>query len=78
MSRYPAVFLKSRRDRRRPTMADPPRYPQDEEDTGAGPDRGAGSSTPRWVFVFGIIIAIAVIGLIVLLHLTDILGPGVH
>lgn len=59
-------------------MADPPRYPESEEDTGVSPDRGAASNTPRWMFVLGIIIVIALVGLMVLLHLTGTLGPGVH
>jgi hypothetical protein len=59
-------------------MADPPRYSETDEDAGTGPDRGAASSPPRWVFVLGMIIAIALVVLIVLLHLTGTLGPGVH
>jgi hypothetical protein len=59
-------------------MADPARHPETEEHTGAGPDRGAATSRPRWVFVLGIIIAIALVGLIVLLHLTGTIGPGAH
>ena len=59
-------------------MADPPRSPETEEDTGVGSDRGAASGTPRWVFVLGIIIAIALVMMIVFLHLTGTLGAGVH
>jgi hypothetical protein len=59
-------------------MADPPRHPQTEDTTGVGPDRGAANSTPRWAFVLGIIVAIALVVLMVLLHLTGTLGPGVH
>jgi len=55
-------------------MADPPRYP----DTGDGPDRGSATGTPRWVAVLGIIIAIALVLLFVVLHLTGTLGPGAH
>jgi hypothetical protein len=58
-------------------MADP-RSPETEDDAGQGPDLGADGSTPRWVVVLGIFIAIALVGLIVLLHLTGTLGPGAH
>ena len=44
-------------------MADPPRH-----DT----------STPRWVSVLGIIIAIVLVVLFVVLHVTGTLGPGDH
>jgi hypothetical protein len=56
----------------------PDRHSETEDDAGRGPDREAASSTPRWVFVLGIIIAIALVGLMVLFHLTGTIGPGVH
>ena len=59
-------------------MADPPRYPDTSDDTGLGRDRGSATSTPRWVSVLGIIIAIALVLLFVVLHLTGTLGPGAH
>jgi len=59
-------------------VADPPHSPETEDDAGGGPDRGAANSTPRWVFVLGIIIATALLGLMVFLHLSGTLGPGVH
>ena len=59
-------------------MADPPRYPENEEDAGVNPDRGAARSKPRWVFVLGILIAMALVLLIVLLHATDTVGPNAH
>ena len=59
-------------------MADPPRTPGTEKDAGQSPDRGASPGAPRWVFVLGIIIAIALVGLMVFLHLTGTLGPGAH
>jgi hypothetical protein len=59
-------------------MADSPRSPETGDDAGQGPDLGGAGRTPRWMFVLGIIIAIALIGLIVLLHLTGTLGPGAH
>jgi hypothetical protein len=58
-------------------MTDPPRHSETEEDPGQG-HHGAANNAPRWVFVLGIIIAIALVGLMVLLHLTGTIGPGVH
>jgi hypothetical protein len=49
-------------------MAHPPPYP----------DRGPTTSTPRWVSVVGIIIAIGLVLLFVVLHLTGSVGPGGH
>ena len=59
-------------------MADPPRFPKTEEDTGVDADRGTVSRRSRRVFVLGIIIAIALVVLMIFLHLTGILGPGAH
>jgi hypothetical protein len=59
-------------------MADPPRSPETEDDAGRGRDRQAAGGTPRWVFVLGIIIAIALLGLVVFLHLSGTIGPGAH
>jgi hypothetical protein len=58
-------------------MADPPHYNTDE-DTGAASDRGAPSGKSRWVSVLGFSIAIGLVLLLVVLHLTGILGPGAH
>ncbi len=59
-------------------MADPPRSPETDDDAGRGPDRGAANRRPRWVFVLGIIVAIALVGLMIFLHLSGTLGPGTH
>jgi hypothetical protein len=59
-------------------MEDPPRHPDPEEDAGRDPARGAATRTPRWVFVLGIVIAVALLGLVVLLHVSGTLGPGAH
>lgn len=51
-------------------MADRPPYPNsDPDDAGVGSDHGSTPSTPRWVYMFGII-ALAVVLLFVILHLT--------
>ncbi len=36
------------------------------------------SGTPRWVSVLGIVVAIALVLLFVVLHLTGTLGAGAH
>jgi hypothetical protein len=57
-------------------MAD---LPNPNDDNDVGPDRGVTPSTPSWVYVFGII-ALVVIVLFVILHLTGggFRGHGGH
>jgi hypothetical protein len=51
-------------------MADVPPDPHSKGDTGETPRRGSSEeSTPRWVYVFGLIIVVLVL-LFVILHLT--------
>ena len=68
-------------------MADPPRSPETEDEARSpetedearrGADGAAANSTPRWVLILVAIVAVALLGLMVLLHLTGTLGPGVH
>ncbi len=58
-------------------MVDAPRYPNPEadDDTGTAPDRE--SATPWGTYVFGIVAVILVL-LFVVLHLTGVVGPGGH
>jgi hypothetical protein len=58
-------------------MADPPRYPDTGDDTGVGPGRGSATGTRSWVGKVFLIIALVLVLLFVLLHLTGTLGPGV-
>jgi hypothetical protein len=58
-------------------MADPPPYP-DSDDTGMRPDRESATSPRRWVPVLGILSAIVLVLLLVVLHLTGVIGPGAH
>jgi hypothetical protein len=58
-------------------MADPSRTPEPGE-AGPGPDRGTTSGPARWKVVVGIVIAVALLGLIVFLHLSGAIGPGAH
>jgi hypothetical protein len=59
-------------------MAGPPRYPNTGDDSGLDGDRSPASGTPRWVSVLGIVIAIGLVLLFVVLHLTGALGRGGH
>ncbi|MBI2756760.1 MAG: hypothetical protein HYX52_08630 [Chloroflexi bacterium] len=58
-------------------MADPPPY-TGAGDTDIGADRGSATGASRWVSVLGITAAIVVVLLIVVLHLTGTLGPGMN
>jgi len=59
-------------------MADPPRSPNTEDDARRGADGPAASRAPRWVLILVALAAIALLGLMVVLHLTGIIGPGLH
>ena len=59
-------------------MADRPSSPETEADTYRVPDGGAPTSRPRWVLVLVVIVTVALVGLLVFLHLTGALGPGLH
>jgi hypothetical protein len=56
-------------------MADPPHYPEMGDHTG---DRRSASGRSRLLRLLGITIAIALVVLVVVLHLTGTLGPGDH
>jgi hypothetical protein len=55
-------------------MADPPRYPNTGDDTGAEPDRESSTGKPRWVKV-AIIVVVLVLVLLVALLVTGGHGP---
>ena len=58
-------------------MADPLRSPEDADRARRRPE-DASRGTPRWVVAVAIILAIALLGLIVFLHLSGAIGPGTH
>ena len=57
-------------------------YPHSEPDpgpeTGGQARRGLANRRSRWVMVAGLIVAIALVLLMVVLHVTGVLGPGDH
>jgi hypothetical protein len=59
-------------------MADPLRPPEDADRARRGPEQDASRGTQRWVVVVAIGLAIALLGLIVSLHLSGAIGPGIH
>jgi hypothetical protein len=63
-------------------MAKPPPYRDFKGDTGddtsRNPYRGSATETPRWKYVMFGIIAIGLVLLLIVLHLTGVLGPGAH
>ena len=59
-------------------MPDPSHSSETGDDARQDPDQGASSGTSRWVVLVGIVIVAALLGLIVFLHLTGAIGPGVH
>jgi hypothetical protein len=58
-------------------MTDPPRRPGTDGDDGPAPAGPPGGAS-RWKIVLGVTIAIALLVVIVLLHLTGTIGPGAH
>jgi hypothetical protein len=58
-------------------MTEPPRHPGTDENGGPGPQGSPGGAS-RLMVVLGVTMAIALLVLIVLLHLTGIIGPGAH
>ena len=57
-------------------MADPLRSADDADRP--GPVQPASLGLPRWAIVALVILAVALLGLVVLLHVTGIIGPGTH
>jgi hypothetical protein len=55
-------------------MTELPRFPKTEEDDGAARERGA----PRWVSVGVVSLLVLVVVVMVVLHLTGVVGPGSH
>ena len=59
-------------------MADPPRYPDTDDDSGVAPDSGPSARRSRWAAVLPWIIGIVLVLGFLVLHLTGTFGPGGH
>jgi hypothetical protein len=60
-------------------MADPPAYPDTGNDSRVGPDRDKEpATTGGWASKLVIAIVAALVVVIVILHLTGVVGPGAH
>jgi hypothetical protein len=59
-------------------MADPSRSPETGDDARREPGRAAPRGGPHWAVILVVAAAVALVGLMVFLHLTGTLGPGVH
>ncbi len=59
-----------------------PSYPHSDPDSGSasgtGPHRDRRGRTPRWVSVAGIVLAVALVVVLVVLHVTGVVGPGAN
>jgi hypothetical protein len=64
--------------RRDHIIADPSRSSEKSDGIGADPSRSPTGGPRRWVVALVIIVAIALFGLIVFLHLSGAIGPGIH
>ncbi len=56
-------------------MADPPPYPETDDELGA--DRGSAPARSRQVYVLWVIGGALIVAFVVL-HLTGVIGPGSH
>jgi len=58
-------------------MTDPPRHAGTEGNSGRGREGSAGGAS-RWKIALGVTMAIALLALIIILHLTGTIGPATH
>ncbi|MBJ7608862.1 MAG: hypothetical protein JF887_05460 [Candidatus Dormibacteraeota bacterium] len=59
-------------------MAELPRFPNADRDTDTSAEHVSTTGRPRWVAVLGIGLAIALVVLVMVLHVTGVIGPGSH
>ena len=65
------------RQEKAPAPPDPERSRKTDK-AAVGYGRRSATGTPRWVSVLGIIVAVGLVLLFFVLHLTGVLGPGAH
>jgi hypothetical protein len=58
-------------------MAELPHHPDSDEDSGLEPDRGSSARTRRRTYLF-VVFGVALVLLMVVLHLTGVVGPGTN
>ena len=58
-------------------MAHPPPYPE-RDDSEMAPNRESTGDARRWISAAGIIVALILILIVVILHLSGVIGPGSH
>jgi hypothetical protein len=60
------------------TSADPDRSQETGDKAALRPGGRSATGTPRWGSVLGIVVAVGLVVLFFVLHLTGVLGPGAH
>jgi hypothetical protein len=60
------------------TSADPDRSQETGDKAALKPGERSATGTRRWVPVLGIVVAVGLVMLFFVLHLTGVLGPGAH
>jgi hypothetical protein len=59
-------------------MTDPSHSPETGDEARQESDPGGTGATSRWVVLVGIVVVAILLGLIVFLHLSGAIGPGIH
>jgi hypothetical protein len=66
------------REKGAPSSANPHRSRDTGDEIFVWPGRGSAGGPPHWVALFGIVVAVGLVLLLVVLHLTGVFGPGAH
>jgi hypothetical protein len=66
------------REKNAPAPADTHRTHDTSEEAGVETGRRSAGEPRRWVTALGIVVAVGLVVLLFVLHLTGVLGPGAH